>query len=268
MKNNRLSSLNQIKCFVLDMDGTFYLGDHLLPGALEFVDMLEQRGISYLFLTNNSSKNKEQYARKIRGLGLVHLRDDQILTSGEATAIYLKKHQPGRRLFVVGTPALEREFLSDGFKLSDMDPEIIVLGFDTTLTYDKIWKLCDFVRSGLPYIVTHPDINCPIENGFMPDVGSIIALVEASTGRKPDVVIGKPFLPIVESLVEKTGVEISRLAMVGDRLYTDIALGKTGMTTILVLSGETKRSDLEKSVFQPDMVVENLAGLKSLLEKV
>jgi 4-nitrophenyl phosphatase len=266
MRNSLESKLANIRCFVLDMDGTFFLGDHLLPGSLEFIDLLEKRSIPFIFLTNNSSKSSEQYARKIRSLGLEQLRDDQILTSGEATTLYVKKHYPDATIFVVGTPALECEFKESGFTLTDENPQLIVLGFDTTINYEKIWKLCDLVRSDLPYIATHPDINCPIEGGFMPDIGSIIALVEASTGRKPDVTIGKPFSPIVDALVEKTNIPVDGLAMVGDRLYTDVALGKTGMITILVLSGETKLIDLEKSVYQPDVIVDDLAGLKILLE--
>lgn len=141
------------------------------------------------------------------------------------------------------------------------------MGFDTTLTYEKIWKLCDFVREGLPYIATHPDFNCPTETGFMPDIGSFIALVEASTGRVPDVIVGKPHSHIVEAVVEKTGFKLDEIAMIGDRLYTDIALGRSGIMTILVLSGETNKKDLHQSEFKPDMVFEDLGGLLKHLKK-
>lgn len=242
------------------MDGTFYLGSQLLPGALEFIALLEQRKIDYLFLTNNSSRNRSDYATKLRRLGLT-LPESKIFTSGEATAIYLNKRQPGARLYVVGTPALESEFRQHGFTLTPDSPDFAVLGFDTTLTYDKLWKLCDMVTAGVPYIATHPDINCPTETGFMPDIGAMMALVATSTGKQPDVIIGKPYAPIVEALVEKLSLPVEALCMIGDRLYTDIALGQTGLTTVLVLSGETQPADLPGSPFQPDYVFQNLAEL-------
>lgn len=258
------SKLLKTQCFLLDMDGTFYLGDRLLPGALEWLDLLDQRGIPFLFLTNNSSRTRKEYADKMRRLG-VDLAEDRIFTSGEATAIYLNRRKPGAALYVVGTPALEREFTNHGFKLTDNRPDFVVLGFDTTLTYAKIWKLCELVSSGVPYIATHPDINCPTETGFMPDTGSMMAMVAASTGRQPDVIIGKPYAPIVEAVSEKLHLPVKSLCMVGDRLYTDIALGQTGLTTVLVLSGETKREDLENTPFQPDYVAQDLAGLVTIL---
>ncbi len=255
-----VNALQRIRCFLLDMDGTFYLGNQLLPGALTFIELLQSRGVQFLFLTNNSSKTRKEYADKIRRMGL-DLPESQIFTSGEATAIYLKKRQPGAKLYVVGTPALEREFEEYGFVLTGERPDFAVLGFDTTLTYDKIWKLCDLVVAGVPYIATHPDINCPTEDGFMPDIGSMIAMIATSTGKEPDVIIGKPNAPIVEALAEKLQMPVQALCMVGDRLYTDIALGKTGLMTVLVLSGETKRADLKESPFQADFVMENLGEL-------
>lgn len=242
------------------MDGTFYLGDHLLPGAIEFIELLKQRGIQFLFLTNNSSRTRKEYADKIRRFGL-ELSESAIFTSGEATAIYLAKRKPGSKLYVVGTPVLEREFSEHGFQQTDKDPDFAVLGFDTTLTYAKLWKLCELVASGVPYIATHPDINCPTETGFMPDTGAMIALVAASTGKQPEVIIGKPNSPIVEALTEKLQLPVNALCMIGDRLYTDIALGKTGLTTILVLSGETHLEDLASSPFRPDLVMKDLSDL-------
>lgn len=260
MQNLDCSLLKDIRCFLLDMDGTIFLGGKLLPGAGEFLKMLEARGIQFYFMTNNSSRSKIEYARKLQGFGLPY-GEDRIFTSGEATAIYIKKQQPGAKLYVVGTPPLEAEMASHGFELVQDDPDYVVLGFDTTLTYEKLWKMCDFVRAGKPFIATHPDFNCPLEHGFKPDIGAMIAFVEASTGRRPDVVVGKPNTPIVEAVVEKTGFPVEQLGMIGDRLYTDIALGQAGLTTILVLSGETKREHLAESMFHPDYVMENLAEL-------
>jgi 4-nitrophenyl phosphatase/NagD protein len=257
--------LEKIKCFLLDMDGTIYLGKKLLPGALEFLDLLAERNLDYLLLTNNSSKHAGQYVEKLARFG-IHVGKEQILTSGEATTIYLQKEMPNARVFIVGTKALEEEFANCGFKLVEKKPDVIVLGFDTTLTYRKLEKICDFVREGYPYIATHPDINCPTETGFIPDIGSFIALIESSTSRRPDVVIGKPNDHMVSAVLERTGYKKNEIAMIGDRLYTDIAMGKTGIKTILVLSGETKKDDLALSEIKPDIIKDDLMGIVNLLE--
>ncbi len=261
-------ALASVTCFLLDMDGTFYLGNRLIDGALKFIEVLRQQKKQFLFLTNNSSKHSRMYAEKITALGLP-ISAEQVFTSGEATALYLKREYPDARLFVVGTPALEDEFRQHGLTLVQHNADVVVLGFDTTLTYQKLWALCDYVRAGVPYIATHPDYNCPTETGFMPDIGAMIAFVKASTNREPDVVIGKPNRYIIEELAGKLHVPLNRLAMIGDRLYTDIALGKTaGIITVLVLSGETKLEDLETSPYQPTYVFNHLGDVADYLLKL
>lgn len=257
---NKKIKVDQIKCFLMDMDGTIFLGNQLLPGAQEWVALLEERGIAYYFLTNNSSRSRVEYADKLCRLGL-EVSEEKIFTSGEATAIYLQKETPNASLYVVGTPFLRQEFTRHGFVLSESDPDVAVLGFDTTLTYDKLWRLCDLVAAGVPYIATHPDINCPIEGGFKPDIGAMIEFVAASTGRRPDVIIGKPNAPLVNALADKTGFPIEAHCMIGDRLYTDIALGQWGISTVLVLSGESDLDDLETAVFKPDLVVKDISEM-------
>jgi HAD superfamily hydrolase (TIGR01457 family) len=263
---DNIDKLSTVRGFLLDMDGTFYLGDRLLEGALRFIDLLRVQQKEFLFLTNNSSKHRSQYAEKINRLGLP-IAEKSVLTSGEATALYLREQHPGANIFLVGTPSLEEEFRQYGFQLVQHEPQFLVLGFDTTLTYQKLWALCDFVRAGVPYIATHPDFNCPTERGYMPDVGAMIAFVKAATGRQPDLVVGKPNRLIVDAAAVKMNLQVNQLAMIGDRLYTDIALGQTsGIATILVLSGETKLEDLKDSPFQPDYTFQNLAGLADWLE--
>ena len=259
--------LLQVKCFLMDMDGTLYLGNRLLPGAKDWLALLEARGLAYYFLTNNSSRSGIEYAEKFQRLGL-DVTEEKIFTSGEATAIYLQREYPGASLYMVGTPALTREFERYGFVLTEEDPDVAVLGFDTTLTYEKLWKLCDLVTAGKPFIATHPDINCPTETGFKPDIGAMIELIAASTGRRPDVIVGKPHAPIVKALAEKTGFPVEAHCMVGDRLYTDIALGRWGITTALVLSGETKEEDLRDSEFIPDIVVRDIAEMAKILDNL
>ncbi len=263
---NDSDRLRGVRGFLLDMDGTFYLSDRLLEGALRFIALLKAQEKQFLFLTNNSSKDRRQYADKISHLGLP-IGSELVLTSGEATALYLREKRPGAKIFMVGTSSLEAEFREFGFQLVDQEPDYLVLGFDTTLTYKKLWSLCDFVRAGVPYVATHPDFNCPTETGFMPDVGAMIAFVKAATGREPDLVVGKPNRLIVEAAALKMNLQVSQLAMIGDRLYTDIALGQaSGIPTVLVLSGETKVENLQGSPFKPDYVFDNLAGVAQWLE--
>ncbi len=256
-----------IRCFLLDLDGTFYLGNQLLPGARDLIEYFESKDIEYLFLTNNSSRNPRRYLERLQGFGIpVQLK--HIFTSADATLYYLHRHFPEKRLYLVGTPDLEEQFQQAGFILTNETPEAVVIGFDTTLTYDKLWKLCRWVSQGLPYIATHPDINCPTEDGFMPDIGAVMAFVQASTGRLPDVIIGKPYPPMVEALCQKLALSPEQLCMVGDRLYTDIAMKDAGVHTVLVLSGETQPEDLISSPFKPDFVFSNLAGLLDALQEV
>jgi 4-nitrophenyl phosphatase len=257
--------LARVRCFLLDMDGTFFLGDRLIDGALDFIAVLRQQDKGFLFLTNNSSKDRQQYADKITRLGLP-IDASQVLTSGEAAARCLAVDHPGARLFVAGMPSLQEEFRSAGFVLDEETPAVVVLGFDTTLTYAKLWRLCDLVRAGLPYVATHPDFNCPTPTGFMPDIGAVIAFVKASTGREPDLIVGKPSRVMAEAAAQKLGAPLEALAMIGDRLYTDIALGQAaGIPSVLVLSGETCAADVSGSPFQPDYTFEHLGALAAWL---
>lgn len=262
-----MKDLKDIRMFLLDMDGTFYLGDQLLPGSQHFVDELESTADrSFVFLTNNSSKSRVDYLEKLKRMGFAFPLD-RMMTSGEATIIYLNQHAPGRSVYLVGTPNLEEEFRSAGITLTDQAPDAVVLGFDTTLTYEKLWKLCDLVRDGVPFIATHPDFNCPIPGGFMPDIGGMLAFVKACTNRDPDVIIGKPNRYIIEAVAEKFALPLNEIAMVGDRLYTDIAVGKNaGITSVLVLSGETLLEDLEGSEVQPDYIFATLGDLADALK--
>ena len=258
--------IKQAKCFLLDMDGTIYLSDRLLPGAADLIAFLAEKGLRYYFLTNNSSRSKQDYVDKLNGLGL-EVSPGQVFTSGEATAIYLDRHHPGVRLYLVGTPSLMDEYTRHGFILVEDAPDAVVLGFDTTLTYEKIRRLCRFIVEGKPYIATHPDINCPTEDGFIPDIGAVMALVEASTGRLPDVIVGKPNQPMVEAVLEKTGLSAGEIVMVGDRLYTDIAMSQAGITTVLVLSGETRLEEVSLSPFTPDLIVKDVGELLEMLRE-
>ena len=258
-------NIQDVRCFLLDMDGTFYLGEKIIPGSLEFIRRVEETGRDFLFLTNNSSHNAAFYVQRLKRMGLTIGRE-KVLTSGEATAAVVKEMYPGKRAFVLGNEFLIEEMREAGVPVDMQNPEIVVVGYDTTLDYRKMTAVCDFVRAGLPYIATHPDFNCPTETGFAPDIGAIMAFIEASTGRRADRVVGKPHTGIVQAALRRTGLSAGHMAMVGDRLYTDIETGlKSGMLSILVLSGETTPQMLAEYPNKPDLVFDRLADMIPLL---
>lgn len=254
--------LSAIRAFLMDMDGTVYLGSRLLPGAKSFFRLLDRRGIPYLFFTNNSSKDRRAYRAKLAGMGL-SVDTERIITSGEATALYLASRTTHRRLYVLGTPCLRAEFRNAGFTLAEERVDAVVLGFDTTLTYAKLERACHLLRGGAAFVATHPDNVCPTERGPVPDCGSMAALLVKATGVRP-VVVGKPNRLMAAMALRKLGpgYSPSDVAIVGDRLYTDMRMGRrAGLTSILVLSGETKREELAETRDVPDYVFGSIREL-------
>ena len=250
-----------VRCFQLDMDGTFYLGDRLIDGSLEFLDALARTGRTARFLTNNSSKSARVYTEKLARMGVPEVYRD-VISSGHAAAHYCMAHFPGRRCYLLGNPMLREEMLSMGLNVVDGECDYVLVAFDTTLDYAKMTRVCDEIRAGKPYIATHPDYNCPTETGFIPDMGAIMAFIEASTGRKADVILGKPYRGIVDEALSRTGYQLHEMAMVGDRLYTDVATGVNhGMLGILVLSGEATMEDVKTSEVKPDLIFGRLADM-------
>ncbi|MBQ7050913.1 MAG: HAD-IIA family hydrolase [Firmicutes bacterium] len=252
-------SLAQKKLWILDMDGTVYLGNQLFPETLPFLQRIRESGANYLFFTNNASRAKDTYVSRLNGMG-IPAGPENILTSAETTIAFLKQHRPGKSVYVVGTPDLIRSFEDAGICVEE-DAPIVVASFDTTLTYDKLEKACRYIREGAEFISTHPDFNCPVEGGFIPDSGAICALITASTGKLPRY-FGKPYEDTLQIIEEFSGVAREDMVVVGDRLYTDIALGaKHGVASVLVLSGETTLEDLEGSDVQPSVIVQNVGEL-------
>lgn len=247
------TQLKDKKIFVLDMDGTFYLGNKIIEGSLAFIEKLRKKGTDFIFFTNNSSRTSEYYIKKLASMGC-EIGKNQIATSGDVTINYLKKFYKDKRVYFVGTNDVERHFESNGIRLVQEDADVVVITFDTSITYEKLSKACTFIRNGCEFIASHMDLNCPTEDGFIPDCGAMCALITASTGVKPKY-LGKPFKETVDFILERTGLELDDLVFVGDRLYTDIATAYNhGATSLLVLSGETKLEDLEKSEIKPDFV--------------
>lgn len=250
--------MTDFKCYLLDMDGTLYLGGKLIDGAAQAVAEMRRRG-RVLFLTNNSSASRASYALRLRALGIDAVKDD-VFTAGNAAISLLNERFAGQRVYLLGTDVLKEEFREGGINLTENNPQVVVVGFDTSLTYDKLSKTCAFVRDGLPFIATHPDFNCPVLNGYIPDVGSFLALIEASSNRRPDFICGKPYSVMAKALKAAADFKADEAVVVGDRLYTDMQFAaNNGFCSVLVLSGEADKKSLEKSGLKVDRVIDSIA---------
>lgn len=260
-----MKRLKEAELFVLDMDGTLYLGESVLPGAIDFIHDLEKAGKRYIYLTNNSSRAGEDYIPRLRNLGFPCTKE-QVFTSGMATAEYLLKTYPGKRMYPVGTLRFLLELGSYGIEFTEDDPAAVVVGFDRELTYTKLEKAVHFLRKGAAFIAANPDWVCPMPNDeVLPDCGSICALLTAASGKVP-FYIGKPNRSMIDILSERTGVPNSKIVCVGDRLYTDIAVGvNAGALSALVLSGETSEAMLAESDIKPDYVFPSVKELGEAL---
>lgn len=243
------------------MDGTIYLGNQLLPGTLEFLEKMKQREIDVLFLTNNSSKSKEYYVEKLKRMGIEE-PFLKVLTSGNAICHYAMKHYAEKKAFLFANQIVTEEMTEQGLLVDNENPDYVILTYDTELDYQKMDRVCHFIRQGLPYIASHPDFNCPMEYGFAPDIGATMAYIEASTGRRPDLIIGKPNAGIINDALELMDVLPEEVAMVGDRLYTDVeAALQNGLLGVLVMSGETTDELLKSSPTVPDLVYPRLIDM-------
>ncbi len=262
--DERKKLLEEIDLFVLDMDGTFYMGDYIIDGALDFIQTCRKKGKQFLFFTNNSSQSPENYIKKLAKMGCEITRD-QIMTSGDVAIRFLNSQYPGKTVFLMGTPPLEENMREAGIPLTEEKADIVMAAFDKTLTYEKLEKGCTMIREGALFLATHPDINCPTDTGFIPDCGAICAAMSLSTGVQPRY-LGKPYKETAEMISDKTKVPTARTAFVGDRLYTDVATGVNhGGKGLLVLTGETKLSDVERSETKPDAIFESLGEIGTYL---
>ncbi len=260
-----VDKLAALKCFLLDMDGTIYLGPNPIDGAVEFMRFLRDTGRKHLFFTNNPTADATQYCAKLRRMG-IEAEPGDILTSGEATARYLVSETAYRRVYVVGMPSFEEELRRAGIEVSGQDPEAVVLAFDKSLTYAKLEKACLLLRAGLPYIATNPDRVCPTEYGYIPDCAATAALIQAATDRTPKY-IGKPNPEMVRMALQKLDATPEVTAMVGDRLYTDMQMAyNSGIASILVLSGESTLDDVAQAERKPDYVFASVRAIQRAVE--
>jgi len=268
--------VRRIEAWLLDMDGTVTIGEKALPGTAEFFAALAARRPvpKHVFVTNNSSHGTDHYLRRLAAAGIPATRD-QVATSTQALALWLRDAPvcAGRApvVYPVGTPDFERELEAAGCELvREMARTIdfVVVGFDTTLTYTKLDAACDYIRAGVPYVAANPDKVCPLEGGrVLPDCGAILAFLRTCTDREPTVVIGKPSTVMVDTLVAARGLDRRRVAMVGDRVYTDLAVARAaGLLSVAVLSGEATLADIEASDVDPDLIVDGIGDLAELLE--
>lgn len=259
--------LKNVELFLFDMDGTLYLGDEVYEGAIDLMNDLPRLGKKYIYLTNNSSRAGTDYITRLRRLGFP-CEAENVFTSGMATGMYLNQHHPGAKVYLVGTAAFRRELLSYGIDLVEEDADVVVVGFDTELVYEKLNKACHFLRRGAVFIAANPDWVCPMPNDeVLPDCGSICALLTASSGREPNY-IGKPNRNMVDVISVMTGIPNEKICAVGDRLYTDIAVAQNaGAVSVLVLSGETDQAMVDAAERKPDYVLANVHELHRVLKE-
>ncbi len=250
--------LQTTKLFLLDLDGTVYLDGVPIGCMCKTLQTLRDMGKKLVFLTNNSSRTEGEYRQKLERAGLFS-EGDGVYTSATATVAYLKSHERGKRVFLLGTDALKAQFAAEGICLDEASPEVCVLAYDVTLTFEKLRRFDKKLRDGVRFLATHPDDVCPTSYGSMPDVGSFLALFERSSGRRPDVIIGKPYRTMGDGLAARYGVERGAMCMVGDRMHTDIRFANNNeMRSVLVLSGETTRETMKNFPDVPDLVLRDL----------
>ena len=247
-------SLDGIKAVFLDLDGTIYLGSDLIEGAQSFLNRLEEKGIMRFFLSNNSSKSVGQYVEKLRGLG-IPASADEILLSTHDLISWLSENSINQT-YLVGTEGMREMLESVGISTESEEPQYVVLGYDTEITYEKLSTASVHLHRGVPMVASHPDVVCPSPDGGLPDTGAYMDLFEATTGVRPEHVCGKPNAGMILHKVEELGLRPDQCAMVGDRLYTDMEMAKrAGVHGVLVLSGEATVGDLEVAPQNPSLVV-------------
>lgn len=261
--------LGRIRHVVLDLDGTLYRGTHLFAATRPFLELLGRLDVGHTFLTNNTSRSKADYVRKLRQLGIA-ADLGRVATPTDATIAYLRvRHPEVRTLGVLGTGSLCGEFEGAGFAVGWDAPEAVVVGFDMTLTFDTLCRAAYWISRGLPFLATHPDLTCPTdEPTVLVDCGAICACLTAATGRRP-IVLGKPDPALLLEICARHALEPLELMMVGDRIMTDMAMAqRAGVPAVLVLSGEATAADAAAMATPPALVVADVGELGAHLERV
>ena len=276
------AKLSKIKHLALDMDGTIYLGSQLFPFTIDFLDSMDKAGVGHSFLTNNPTKSVADYLHKLEGMGIKATEDNMYTTSLAAIDYIKKTHPEAKRLFMLGTPSMVSQFEKAGFEACADDPDdvpdVLVVAFDTTLVYTRLCRAAWWASQGIPYVATNPDRVCPTDQRVvLVDCGSLQKCIEHATGRRPDIVLGKPDPTMLQGIMDRHGLKPDEIAMIGDRIYTDTAMAhNAGAVGVLVLSGETTLETAEKvrqdaatnpnpEFYPPDVIVRDIKELGELI---
>ncbi len=261
--------VNALQGYILDLDGTVYLGDRVIPGAADAIARLRARGQKVLFLSNKPLQSRANYAEKLSRMGIPAAEAD-VLNSSFVLASRMAQVAPGARVFAIGEPPLLEELERAGLRITE-DPnhiEHVVAAFDRTFDYRKLNIAFQALRRGSRFWATNPDRTCPVDGGELPDTAGVIAALEATTERCVEEITGKPSPIMVAIALAELELPAASCAMVGDRLETDIRMAlETGLVAILTLTGVTTRACLERSAYRPDVVIESLAELPELAQR-
>ncbi len=250
--------MNKYEGYLIDLDGTMYRGTESIPEAVRFVASLRTKGIPYLFVTNNSSKTPEQVADHLKYFGIEAEKKD-IFTTSMAAAEYLHENHTLTSIYVIGERGLTTALKEKGFRLTDSDPEAVIIGIDRKITYEKLAKACLSVRNGAMFFSTNGDVALPTERGLLPGNGAITSVITVSTQKEP-IFIGKPHSIIMEQALKVLGIPKEKTLMIGDNYDTDILAGiNVELDTLLVHTGVTTKEALKAKEIQPTYVVDNLA---------
>ncbi len=252
--------LENIDNVLLDLDGTVYVGNRVVDGVADVIRKLRGKGKNIYFFSNNSSKTKPEYVARLAKLG-IEAQEAQIVLSTDGLIDYLRRGKV-ENIHVLGTKAFKKALLDEGFRIDSDRPEYVVLGYDTELEYGKLSTVCRYINDGVDMLATHCDIFCPTEHGPVPDIGAVIEMLKATTGKVPVKVFGKPNAAMIEPLIREFMLDPKRTMIVGDRLHTDIRMARNfkcyGM---LVLTGDTSRDQVEGSEDQPDFILNSIGDL-------
>ncbi|MFT4883563.1 MAG: 4-nitrophenyl phosphatase [Natronomonas sp.] len=252
---------------VLDLDGTVYRGDSLLPGAAAAIERLRTDGVDLCFFSNNPTKSRAAYAERLKGLG-VDVDESEVLSAGTVTARFLADEHGDDRIFVVGSEGLVEQFEAAGLTTvaNATKADVLIASYDIEFGYGDMLAGYRALEAGATFYGTDPDLLVPAEEGMVPGSGAIINAVGGIVERTPEKILGKPSAEAQRAVLETLGVDPNRCVVVGDRLNTDMALGeRAGMTTVLVRTGVTTDADVAESDFQPDYVIDSLADLETAL---
>ena len=248
------------RLYLLDMDGTIYNENQIFDGTLEFLEEIKRRGGEYIFITNNSSKSVEDYVKKVRDMG-IQADVENFYTSSQATAMYLQENYPGQVVYCMGTRSLVEELRGEGIEVvtePDHRATVVLIGFDTENTSEKIRNTCIMLGRDVAYLATNPDLVCPVSFGYIPDCGSMSIMLKNATGKEP-FFIGKPEPIMVNCVLKKQNRRPEEAVIVGDRLYTDIKTGVNAkVDTICVLSGEATMEDIREGEVKPDYIFQSV----------